>query len=499
MDAVRRDYSMQNDTRYKYSFNMSMLMDFYELTMANGYFAKGFQDKIVCFDMFFRRIPDNGGYAIMAGVEQLVEYMKSLCFDEEDIEYLRKKAIFQEEFLDYLKNFRFICDVWAIPEGMPIFPGEPLIKVRGPIIQAQLIETMILLTINHQCLIATKANRICRAAQGRPVSEFGSRRAQGSHGAIMGARAAFIGGCTGTACAMAERDFNIPAVGTMAHSWVQTFDTEYESFEAYADVYPDNSIFLVDTYNVVKSGVPNVIRLAQEKMIPNGHRPRAIRIDSGDITYLSKMARKMLDEAGLSDCMILVSNSLDEYIIRDILVQGACIDSFGVGEKLITSQSEPVFGGVYKLAGIIQPDGSVEPKLKLSENVEKITLPGDKQVMRLFSRKNDKMLADVIVLSGETISEDRPYEIFDPENTWKRKVLYDFYVQSLLQPIFEKGNCVYEPEPLEQIRGRCIRQVGNLWEEVTRFENPQKYFVDLSQDLWDLKYGMLANLAGMTW
>ena len=495
MDIPQDRSTLHNTVYKKYSFNMTMLMDFYELTMANGYFVKGFADTIVYFDMFFRRIPDNGGYAIMAGVEQLVEYLKSLCFDDEDIAYLRGKGIFQEEFLEYLKNFQFSCDIWAIPEGTPIFPGEPLIKVRGPIIQAQLIETMILLTINHQCLIATKSNRICRAAKGRPVSEFGSRRAQGGHGAIMGARAAYIVGCTSTACAMAERDFNIPATGTMAHSWVQTFNSEYEAFEAYAEVYPDRATFLVDTYSVIKSGVPNVIRLAKEKMIPNGHRPAAIRIDSGDITYLSKTARQMLDDAGLNDCKILVSNSLDEYIIRDILMQGACIDAFGVGEKLITSQSEPVFGGVYKLAGLVRGDGTVEPKLKLSENVEKITLPGSKQIVRLFSKKNNKALADVIVLDGELICEDEPYEIFDPENTWKRKLIRDFYTRMLLRPIFVNGNCVYTPVHLDEIRTQCMEQVDNLWEEVTRFENPQRYYVDLSQKLWDLKYSMLSELS----
>lgn len=477
-------------------FNLTMLVDFYEFTMANGYYESGFKDRVAYFDLFFRRVPDGGGYAIMAGVEQLVEYLSELRFNECDIEYLKGKAVFSEGFLGYLRDFKFECDVWAIPEGTPVFPYEPIIKVRGPIIQAQLIETMMLLTINHQCLIATKANRICRAADGRPVSEFGSRRAQGGHGALMGARAAYIGGCTSTACAMAERDFGIPATGTMAHSWVQNFDSELEAFETYARLYPDRCVFLVDTYNVIRQGVPNAIRVMREQLVPNGHRPVAIRIDSGDITYLSKVARKMLDDAGFPDCRILVSNSLDEHIIRDIILQGARIDAFGVGEKLITSQSEPVFGGVYKLAGIERPDGSVEPKLKVSENVEKITTPGNKQVVRFFDRKTEKAVADVLILDGEHVSEDKPYMLFDPESTWKRKLISGFYIKKLLTPIFIKGKYVYSQPPLDKIREYCFEQVDRLWEEVLRFENPQKYYVDLSPELWNLKYGILHELSG---
>ena len=473
------------------AFNLTMLMDFYEFTMANGYFEKGFADRVAYFDMFFRRVPDGGGYAIMAGVEQLAEYLEGLRFDTRDLDFLRSKGMLSEKFLDYLADYRFECDVWAVPEGTPIFPYEPIIKVRGPIIQAQMLETMMLLTINHQCLIATKANRICRAAAGRPVTEFGSRRAQGGHGALMGARAAYIGGCAGTACAMAERDFGIPASGTMAHSWVQSFDTELEAFEAYADLYPDRCVFLVDTYNVIRQGVPNVIKVSRERLLPNGRRPVAIRIDSGDVTYLSKVARKMLDDAGLNDCKILVSNSMDEYIIRGIIAQGAQIDSFGVGEKLITSQSEPVFGGVYKLAGIERGDGTVEPKLKLSENVEKITTPGNKQVVRFFDKNSDKAIADVIVLEGERIDETAPYMLFDPENTWKRKQVSNFYTRPLLVPIFSAGRSVYDAPPLAEVRNYCAREVDRLWEEILRFENPQKYYVDLSADLWELKNRML--------
>jgi len=479
----------------KSKLNLSMLTDFYEFTMANGYFEQGRADLISYFDLFFRRVPDGGGYVIMAGVEQVMDYLGDLKFDDEDIAYLRGKGIFSEGFLNYLRDFRFECDVWAIPEGTPVFPYEPILKVRGPIIQAQLIETMLLLTVNHQCLIATKSNRICRAAEGRPISEFGARRAQGAYGALMGARAAYIGGCASSSCTMADRDFKIPASGTMAHSWIQSFDSEYEAFEAYARLYPERSVFLVDTYNVIKSGVPNAIRVSLEYLIPKGCRPVAIRIDSGDLTYLSKVARRMLDKAGLHDCKILVSNSLDEYIIRGLISQGARIDAFGVGEKLITSQSEPVFGGVYKLAGIGRPDGSVEPKLKQSENVEKITTPCDKNVVRFYNKADDKAIADVLTLHDEVIDESKPYTLFDPENTWKRKTVGNYYTKQLLTPIIIRGERVYTPPPIDMIRDYCRVQVERLWEEVLRFENPQKYYVDLSQKLWDLKYGILHDLA----
>ncbi len=386
--------------------NLTMLTDFYEITMANGYFANGFKDTIGYFDMFFRKVPDGGGFDIMAGVEQLVNYLSELSFTQEDIDYLRSKHIFREEFLDYLKNFKFTCDVWAVPEGTPIFPGEPIVTVRGPVIQAQFVETMVLLSINHQSLIATKTNRIVRAADGRAVMEFGSRRAQGFDGAIYGARAAYIGGCIGTACTISDRRFGVPALGTMAHSWVQLFDSEYEAFKAYAEEYPHNCTLLVDTYNVLKSGVPNAIRVFNEVLVPQGFRPAGIRIDSGDITYLSRKARKMLDDAGFEDCKICASNSLDEYIIRDMLMQGAKVDSFGVGERLITSSSEPVFGGVYKLAAVEKPDGTIVPKIKISENVAKITTPCFKEVWRIFDRETDKAIADVITLNDEVIDDE---------------------------------------------------------------------------------------------
>lgn len=467
--------------------NLTMLTDFYEITMANGYFCTDMADNIACFDMFFRRIPDDGGYAIMAGLEQVIEYLENLEFTDEDIEYLGKQKMFSEDFLKYLSEFKFTCDVWAIPEGTPIFPGEPILTVRGPVMQAQFVETMILLIVNHQSLIATKASRIVRAAAGRPVMEFGTRRAHGTAAAVYGARAAYIGGCAGTACTISDRDFGIPALGTMAHSWVQMYDDEYEAFKKYAEIYPTNCVLLVDTYNVLKSGVPTAIRVFKE-MKPE---KMGIRIDSGDITYLTKQARKMLDEAGLEDCSIVISNSLDEYLIRDVIQEGACIDSFGVGERLITAKSEPVFGGVYKLSAL-EKDGKLIPKIKISENVEKITNPGFKTVYRLFDRDSNRALADVIVLDGETIPEDGEYEIFDPNAVWKRKKITNFYAKNLRQQIFKEGKCIYKSPTIDEIKDYCKQQLDVMWDEMKRFENPQNYYVDLSYDLWKLKHDMIA-------
>ncbi|MBQ4649165.1 MAG: nicotinate phosphoribosyltransferase [Firmicutes bacterium] len=466
--------------------NLTMLTDFYEITMANGYFEAGMTEDIAYFDMFFRRVPDGGGYAIMAGLEQLIDYLKNLKFTEEDIEYLRSKNFFCEEFLKYLRNFEFRCDVWAVPEGTPIFPHEPIITVRGPVMQAQFIETMILLTINHQSLIATKTNRIVRAAEGRAVMEFGTRRAHGGDAAIYGARAAYIAGAAGTACAIADRDYGVKALGTMAHSWVQMFPDEYTAFKKYAEIYPTNCTLLVDTYNVLKSGVPAAIKVFQELKPAN----MGIRIDSGDITYLTKKARKMLDEAGLQDCKIVVSNSLDEYIIRDVILEGACIDSFGVGERLITAKSEPVFGGVYKLAAL-ETNGELIPKIKISENVEKITNPGFKNLYRLYDKETGKVRGDVMTIAGEVISEDEPYELFDPNAIWKRTKVENFTVKNLQVPIFKEGKCVYESPSIEEIRAYCKEQIGTLWDETLRFENPQTYYVDLSQKMWDMKHELL--------
>ncbi|MBQ9960992.1 MAG: nicotinate phosphoribosyltransferase [Firmicutes bacterium] len=468
--------------------NLTMLTDFYELTMANGYFETGMADNIAYFDMFFRRVPDGGGYAILAGIEQVVDYLKNLKFTEEDIEFLRSKNLFCEEFLEYLRNFEFTCDVWAIPEGTPIFPHEPILTVRGPVIQAQFIETMILLTINHQSLIATKASRIARAAMGRPVMEFGTRRAHGGDAAIYGARAAYIGGCAATACTIADRDYGIKSTGTMAHSWVQMFPDEYTAFKKYAEIYPDNCTLLVDTYNVLKSGVPAAIKVFKEMKPKN----MGIRLDSGDIAYLTKKARKMLDEAGLQDCKIVVSNSLDEYIIRDVILEGACIDSFGVGERLITAKSQPVFGGVYKLVAL-EVDGEMIPKIKISENIEKITNPGFKNLYRLYDKETGKCRGDVLTMADETIPEVEEYEIFDPNAVWKRTTVTNYTVRDLHVQLFDKGKCVYESPSVDEIREYCKEQMETLWSETLRFENPQTYYVDLSQKLWDMKNELLSG------
>lgn len=473
------------------TMNYTMLCDFYELTMGNGYFQTDMGDQICYFDVFFRDVPDGGGFAIAAGLEQVIEYIRDLRFTEEDIAYLRGKGCFSPEFLDYLRSFKFTGDIWAVPEGTPIFPREPIMTVRATAIQAQFIETYILLCLNHQSLIATKSNRVVRAAEGRPVSEFGSRRAQGPSGALLGARASYIAGCAGTACTMADELYGAPAGGTMAHSWVQMFPDEYTAFKTYCEIYPESATLLVDTYNVLKSGIPNAIRAFKEVLLPRGITRCAIRLDSGDLTYLSKKARKMLDAAGLTDCKIVASNSLDEYIIRDLLLQGAQIDSFGVGERLITSKSEPVFGGVYKLAAVEDKDGAIIPKIKISENPAKITNPHFKKVYRLFEKESGKAMADVICLHDEVIDEREPLEIFDPEATWKRKTLTGFTARPLLEPIFLGGQQVYKQPSIQESRTYCAAQIDSLWDEVKRFENPHNYYVDLSQKLWDIKNDLL--------
>ena len=474
---------------------MTLLCDFYELTMANGYFELGKRDEIAYFDVFFRRIPDGGGFAIAAGLEQLIDYIKELKFTEEDIAFLRAKNVFSDEFLSYLADFSFTGDIWAVPEGTPIFPNEPILTVRAPAIEAQFIETFVLLCLNHQSLIATKANRVVRAAEGRPVAEFGSRRAQGADGAILGARAAYIGGCSATACTISDRDYAIPATGTMAHSWVQMFDSEYDAFVSYCKMYPRNATLLVDTYDVLKSGIPNAIRAFKEVLIPQGITRCGIRIDSGDITYLSKRARAMLDEAGLTDCRIVVSNSLDENIIRDIIRQGAKIDSFGVGERLITAKSSPVFGGVYKLVAK-EKDGVVVPKIKISENPEKITNPHFKKIYRIYDNETGTAIADLLTVFDETVDESEPLELFDPVETWKKKTVTNYTARELLVPIFKSGECVYTTPHISEIQSYCKREVDTLWEEVKRFENPHRYYVDLSKKLWDIKHELLVNRGG---
>lgn len=471
--------------------NLTMLCDFYELTMGNGYFQTGLADRICYFDVFYRSVPDRGGFAVAAGLAQVIEYIENLSFDEEDLAYLRSKGCFSPEFLDFLRNFSFTGDIWAVPEGTPIFPGEPILTVRAPAIQAQFIETFVLLCLNHQCLIATKSNRIVRAAEGRPVAEFGSRRAHGPDGALLGARASYIAGCSATACTMADQHYGSPATGTMAHSWVQMFPDEYTAFETYCKLYPHNAVLLVDTYNVLKSGVPNAIRAFQTVLLPQGITKCGIRLDSGDLTYLSQKAREMLDAAGLTDCKIFASNALDEYIIRDLVRQGARIDSFGVGERLITSRSEPVFGGVYKLAAIEDEQGNIIPKIKISENAAKITTPHFKKIYRIFSKATGKAEADLICLHDEELEATKPLELFDPDATWKRKVYTDFEAKELMVPIFRNGKLVYEVPDLQASRAYCQRQVDSLWDEVKRFENPHNYYVDLSQKLWDIKQNLL--------
>lgn len=474
--------------------NLTMIMDLYELTMANGIFTSDMRDTVAYFDMFFRRVPDDGGYAIMAGLEQLIEYMNDLHFDADDIEYLKGLGLFSDEFIQYLRDFKFTCDVWAVPEGTVIFPQEPIVTVRGPAMQALMLETMLLLTVNHQSLIATKANRIVRAAGGRTVMEFGARRAHGYGAAYYGARAAVIGGCAGTSCVLTAKDFGTAASGTMAHSWVQLFDDEYIAFKTYAEKYPDSCMLLVDTYNVLKSGIPNAIRVFDEVLKPLGKRPLGIRIDSGDITYISKKARKMLDEAGYEDCKICVSNSLDEYLIRDMIFQGAAVDSYGVGERLITASSEAVFGGVYKLAAV-EKQGRIIPKIKISENAAKITLPGVKIPWRLYDCETGKAIADVIALNHEKIVSGEPYEIFDPEHTWKRKVVTDFVAKKLQVKLFENGKQVYTSPSVKEISKYREAQVDSLWDEVKRFENPHTYYVDLSEELWQLRSDLLNSLS----
>ena len=470
----------------------SMLCDFYEFTMANGYFKNGFFNKNVYFDVFFRKVPDNGGFAIAAGLEQVIEYIKELHFDAEDIEYLRSKGIFDERFLEYLADFRFSGDIYAVPEGTPVFPNEPIFTVRAPAIEAQLIETFVLLSLNHQTLIATKANRIVRAAQGKAVIEFGSRRAQGASGAVLGARAAYIGGCVGTACTLTDELYGVPAGGTMAHSWIQMFDSEYEAFKTYCELYPDNPTLLVDTYNTLRSGIPNAIKVFKEVLLPKGLTKCAIRLDSGDISYLSKKARRMLDEAGLTDCKITASNALDEKLIRDLMMQGAKVDTFGVGERLITSSGSPVFGGVYKLVAIENDYGEIEPKIKVSENTAKITNPHFKKVYRYYDNESGKALADELCVFDETVDDSRPHTIFDPNASWKTKTLTNFTARELLVPIFKNGECVYDCPDIAQIASYCREQLELLWDEVKRFENPHTYYVDLSEKLYNIRSILLS-------
>lgn len=470
--------------------NLTLLCDFYELTMARGYYNSTIKNKIAYFDVFFRRVPDGGGYAICAGLEGVIEYIKSLKFTDSDIDYLRTKGIFDEGFLSYLRSFRFTGDIWAVPEGTVVFPNEPIMVVRAPLIEAQFIETFVLLTLNHQSLIATKASRIVRSARGRAVSEFGARRAHGTDASLYGARAAYIGGVALSSCTLADKLFGVPAGGTMAHSFIQMFDSEYEAFEAYCKLYPKSPTLLVDTYDVLKSGVPNAIKAFKACLTEDEQKSCAIRIDSGDLTYLSKKARKMLDSAGLTCCKIVLSNALDEYLIRDLLLQGAPVDVFGVGERLITARSEPVFGGVYKLAAT-EENGRITPKIKVSENAIKITTPNFKRVYRFYSKDSGKAEADLLTVHDEVIDESQPYELFDPQNTWKRKTIENYDLRELLVPIFKNGECVYKLPTTKEIREYCKGELDSMWDEVLRFENPHNYYVDLSEKLWQEKQALL--------
>ena len=473
--------------------NLSMLSDFYEFTMSNGYFCNGYYNTTAYFDVFFRSVPDQGGFAIVAGLAQVIDFIKQLRFNDEDIEYLRSKKIFSEGFLNYLRTFHFTGDIYAIPEGTPVFPNEPLLTVAAPIIEAQMIETFLLLALNHQSLIATKASRIVRASQGRTVWEFGTRRAQGVEGAVVGARAAYIGGCAGTSCTLSDELYSVPASGTMAHSWVQMFDSEYDAFKAYCELYPNNTTLLVDTYNTIKSGVPNAIKAFKDVLLPMGVTNCAVRLDSGDISYLSKQTRKMLDDAGLYNCKIVASNSLDEYLIKDLVMQDSKIDIFGVGERLITAKSDSVFGCVYKLVAIEDDSGKIIPKIKVSENLTKITTPHFKKLFRFFDNATGKALADELCVHDETIDEKYHHTIFDPLATWKTKTLTNFSAKELLVPIFINGSLVYSSPDIDEIKAYCARQVDLLWDEIKRFENPQTYYVDLSRKLWDIKQQLLVS------
>ena len=470
---------------------LELVTDFYEFTMSNGYFAKNMQDTISYFDVFFREIPDNGGYVLFAGLEQIIEYVKNLNFDDEDINYLESKKIFSKDFLEYLRNFKFTGTIWAVPEGTVVFPNEPLITVKAPIIEAQILETALLCLINHQSLIATKSSRIVNAADGRPVMEFGARRAHSIDAAVFGARAAIIGGCVGTSCTLTAKVWNTPASGTMAHSFIQAFDSEYEAFKAYAENYPNDCTLLIDTYDTLNSGIKNAIKVFNEVLVPNGYRPKAVRLDSGDLSYLSKKIRIILDEAGFEDCKICGTNALDEYVITSILNEGAKIDLFGVGENLITAKSNPVFGGVYKLVAI-EKNGKIVPKIKVSDNTIKITNPGSKKVYRFYDKLSKKALADVITLNDEIVPENE-YTIFDPASPWKKKTLSNYTARPLQELVFDNGKLVYNMPTLKDISENAKKELDTLWNEVKRIKNPHKYYVDLSQKLWDLKNELLEN------
>ena len=477
--------------------NLTLLTDLYELTMMQGYFKNKVENKTVVFDAFFRNNPFGGGYSIMCGVEQLVRYIEDLHFSAQDIEYLRGLKIFDADFLDYLADFRFHGDIYCIPEGSLMFPREPMVKVVAPIMEAQLVETAILCIVNHQSLIATKAARIVHEAGKAPIMEFGLRRAQGPDAGTYGARAAVIAGCAGTSNVLCGELFGIPVLGTHAHSWIMSFESELDAFKAYADLYPQACTLLVDTYDTLKSGIPNAIRTfdyMKEKGLPVDHI--GIRLDSGDLAYLTKKARKMLDDAGYPQAKITCSNDLDEYLINSLFQQGACINSFGVGTNLITAKDNPSFGGVYKLAAVKLDDGTFEPKIKLSENTEKITNPGNKKIYRIYEKDSHKIKADLICFEDETFTEDEPIELFDPAEPWKKTTMQpgEFELRELMVPVFLQGKCVYQARPTMEIRDYCLKEQDTLWEESRRLSNPHQVYVDLSQRLYDTKIGLLEQL-----
>ncbi|MBQ7676758.1 MAG: nicotinate phosphoribosyltransferase [Lachnospiraceae bacterium] len=475
--------------------NITMMMDLYEMTMANGYFSEGGTDATVTFDVFYRRNPDNGGFAIFAGLEQIVEYIENLHFEEEDIAYFRSLNLFREDFLEYLRDYTFHGDIWALREGTVMYPNEPIMTVTAPLIDAQLIETAVLAQINHQSLIATKTQRIVRSAKGRAVSDFGARRAHNMDAAVYGARAAYIGGAVGTATVLAGKQFDIPVSGTMAHSWVMYFDDEYTAFKKYAEKYPDATVLLVDTYDVLHSGVPNAIKVAEEVLHPMGKRLKGVRLDSGDLAYLSKKVRKQLDEAGLTDCKIIASNSLDEYTISSILHQEGKIDSFGVGERLITAQSDPVFGAVYKIVEV-ERDGQVIPKIKVSETVEKITNPGKKKLYRVYDESN-KAIADLITKADEVPDMSKPFRYVDPKKPWKNRFFTGCTVKELQIPVIKDGKCVCDLPKISEIRDYVHDQLENeIWQEEQRRENPHTHYLDMSPDYYELKMSLLDERRG---
>ncbi|MEC9485043.1 MAG: nicotinate phosphoribosyltransferase [Candidatus Izemoplasma sp.] len=471
------------------SLNEAMVIDFYEVTMAYGYFKAGKKDQEVIFDLFFRKIPDRGGYAIFAGLHSIIQYIKDFHFNDEDIAYFESRGLFDADFIEYLKNLRFTGDIYAFNEGSVVFPNEPLLTIKAPIIEAQLIETFLLLVVNHQSLIATKAARIKYAAKERKVLEMGARRAHGVSSSLYGTRSAYIGGIDATSNVVADQKFKIKALGTMAHSWIQMFDSEYEAMKVYANTYPHDCTLLIDTYDTLKKGIPNAIKVIKEVLVPKGIKKYAIRIDSGDLTYLAKQARQMLDDAGLNACQIVVSNSLDEFTIKELLSQGAPIDLFGVGERLITAKTDPVLGSVYKLAGVCE-DGYITPKIKVSDNVEKITTPDFKKVYRIYS-KDGKAEADLLTLHDEILTNEGTLTIFDPNYTWKQKTFEDYTIKSMHETIFKDGELVYDIPDIETVKAHANKEKDTLWDEVKRFEYPHKYYVDLSLKLWKIKDELL--------